>query len=185
MSKVHACLPVLLAFAALGVAHAQQPPDYRLYAGDKIEASVWKEPDLQRTVIVRPDGKFSFPLVGEVVAAGRSVTEIQADIAARLKKYIPDPVITVSVTEVDGNRIYVIGQVNKPGAYIMNPRLNVLQALSMAAGTTAYAALNDIIIVRGSGAGQKTLRFRYTDMSKGKDVEQNILLESGDVVVVP
>jgi len=185
MSKVQLLLCGLLALAALGVAGAQQPADYRLYAGDKVEASVWKEPDLTRTVVVRPDGKFTIPLVGEVAAAGRTVTEIQTDIAARLKKYIPDPVVTVSVTEIDGNRVYVIGQVNKPGAYTMNPRLSVLQALSVAAGTTAFAALNDIIIVRGSGASQKTIKFRYTDISKGRDMEQNILLESGDVVIVP
>lgn len=164
---------------------AQQPPDYAIHAGDEIEIAVWKEEELLRKVIVRPDGKFSFPLVGDIAAAGQSVVEIQREVEARLKKYIPEPVVTVSVTGIEGNRIFVIGQVSKPGMYVMNPRLTVLQALSVAGGGTPYAALNDIMIVRGSGQGQKTLPFRYTEVSKGRSLEQNILLESGDVVVVP
>lgn len=164
---------------------AQQPPDYKIHAGDELEIAVWKEEDLLRKVIVRPDGKFSFPLTGEVVAAGRTVAQIQSEVENRLQKYIPEPVVTVSVTGIDGNGVFVIGQVNKPGMYVMNPQLNVLQALSMAGGTTPYAALNDIMILRGSGAGQKSLPFRYSDVSKGRSLEQNILLESGDVVVVP
>jgi polysaccharide export outer membrane protein len=164
---------------------AQQPPDYRIHAGDEIEISVWKELDLLRKTVVRPDGKLTFPLVGEVNAAGRSVEQVNVDITTRLKKYIPDPVVTVSVTGIEGNRIYVIGQVNKPGAYVMNPQYTVLQAMSVAAGATPYAALNDIMILRGTGTAQKSIPFRYSDVSKGRNLEQNILLESGDVVVVP
>lgn len=178
----------LYIFIALSVganAFAQQPADYRLHAGDAIEAAVWKEPDLTRTVVVRPDGKFTFPLAGEVVAAGRTVAEIQTDITARLVKYLPEPVVTVSVTGIEGNRIYVIGQVTRPGAFTMNPSFTVLQALSMAGGTTPYAALNDIIIIRNSGGKKVSLPFRYSDISKGRALEQNIQLESGDVVLVP
>lgn len=182
-------MTLLLATAAalLGMlpAVAQQPPDYRLHAGDQIEVSVWKEMDLLRTVIIRPDGKFTFPLVGEIQAAGRSVEQINTDITTRLRKYIPEPVVTVSVTGIEGNRIYVIGQVNKPGMFVMNPQFSVLQAMSLAGGATPYAALNDIIILRGAGAAQKSLQFRYGDVSRGRNLEQNILLESGDVVVVP
>lgn len=162
-----------------------QQPDYELHAGDQVEISVWRETDLQRTVVVRPDGKFTFPLTGEVQAAGRTVAQIQGDIAGRLKQYIPEPVVTVSVTGIEGNRIYVIGQVNKPGSYVMNPRLSIMQVLSLAGGTTPYAALNDIIVIRGTGAGQQTLNFRYADVSRGRSLDQNIQLESGDVVVVP
>lgn len=162
-----------------------QQPDYLLHAGDQIEISVWREEDMQRTVIVRPDGKFTFPLTGEVVAAGRTVAQIRSDIEQRLQQYIPEPVVTVSVTGIEGNRIYVIGQVNKPGSYVMNPGLSVMQVLSLAGGTTPYAALNDIIVIRGSGARQQTLNFRYADVSRGRGLEQNIQLESGDVVVVP
>lgn len=176
----------LLAMGLCGFAHAQQqPPDYKIHAGDELEVAVWQDEKLLRKIKVRPDGKFSMPLAGEVVAAGRSVAQIQAELEGRLKKYIPDPVVTVSVVDIQGNRIFVIGQVNKPGMYVMNPQLNVLQALSMAGGTNPYAALNDIIVLRGTGPGQKPLPFRYNDVSKGKSLEQNVLLESGDVIVVP
>jgi polysaccharide export outer membrane protein len=170
---------------SISAARAQQPPDYKLHAGDAIEISVWKEMDLQRTLAIRPDGKFGFPLVGEVLAAGRSVVDVQNDITTRLKKYIPDPVVTVSVTGIEGNKIYVIGQVTKPGAIVMNPQVNVLQALSVAGGTTPYASVNDIIVVRSAGTRQQILPFRYAEVSRGRNLEQNITLESGDVVVVP
>lgn len=166
-------------------AWAQQVADYTLHAGDQLEVSVWQEEGLQRTVIIRPDGKFSFPLTGEVIAAGRTVADVRDDVATRLKRYIADPVVTVTVMDVGGNRVYVIGQVTKPGVFVMNPRLSVLQALSLAGGTTPFAKLDDVVIVRGSGAGQKVLPFRYSQVSSGRNLEQNVLLESGDVVVVP
>lgn len=161
------------------------PGEYKLHAGDKIQVSVWKETDLQRLVIIRPDGQFSFPLTGEVKAAGRTADEVRADIENRLKKYIPEPVVTVTVEEVGGNRMYVIGQVNKPGMFIMNPRVNVLQALSLAGGTTPFAKLDGIIVIRGSGTAQTSLPFRYSQVTEGKSLGQNVMLESGDVVVVP
>ena len=159
--------------------------DYKLHAGDTIEVSVWKEVDLQRKITVRPDGKFSLPLTGDVQASGRTADEVRLDIENRLKKYIPEPVVTVSVAEANGNRIYVIGQVNKAGMFIMNPQLNVLQALSLAGGTTPFAKLDSINVIRGSGAAQTSLPFRYSQVVEGKSLGQNIILESGDVVVVP
>jgi polysaccharide export outer membrane protein len=182
------CLAAVLAGVTLQappVGAQGAPGDYKLHAGDKLQVSVWKELDLQRTLIIRPDGKFSFPLTGEVQAAGRTPDDIRADIEGRLKKYIPEPVVTVTVEEVAGNRIYVIGQVKNPGAFVMNPRLNVLQALSLAEGATPFAKLDDIIVIRGTGASQTTLPFRYSQVTEGKSLGQNILLESGDVVVVP
>jgi polysaccharide export outer membrane protein len=165
--------------------HAQQPNDYRLHAGDQLEVSVWQEEGLVRTLIVRPDGKFSFPLAGEVAAAGRTVAEVQADLESRLKKYIAEPVVTLTVTEVGGNRVYVIGQVTKPGAYVMNPSLSILQALSLAGGMTPFAKLDDIMIIRGTGSGQRVMPFRYGQVSGGRNLEQNVQLEGGDVVLVP
>jgi len=159
--------------------------DYKLHAGDKIEVSVWKEVDLQRKVTVRPDGRFTFPLTGDVQAAGRSADEIRTDIETRLKRYIPEPVVTVTVEEVLGNRVYVIGQVVRPGMFVMNPQLDVLQALSMAGGTTPFAKLDNIIVLRSTGTAQRTLPFRYNQVVEGKNLEQNTRLESGDVVVVP
>lgn len=159
--------------------------DYKLHAGDQLEVSVWKEVDLQRTVLVRPDGRFSFPLTGEVQASGRSPAEIRIDIENRLKAYIPEPVVTVTVTGVNGNSIYVIGQVNKAGVFAMNPRLNVLQALSVAGGTTPFAKLDNIIVIRNASGTQRSLDFHYNKVSEGKDLRENITLEAGDVVVVP
>jgi polysaccharide export outer membrane protein len=159
--------------------------NYRLHAGDSITIAVWKELDLQRKVMIRPDGRFSFPLAGEVQAAGRTPDEVRIDIEGKLKKYIPEAVVTVIMEDFSGNRVYVIGQVNKPGMFIMNPQLTVLQALSLAGGSTPFAKLDDISILRGTGAAQKSLPFRYNQVVEGKSLQQNIALESGDVVVVP
>lgn len=161
------------------------PATYALHAGDKVEISVWKEEDLQKALIIRPDGKLSFPLAGEIDAAGKSVDAVRQEIETRLKVYIPEPVVTVTVTEVNGNVAYVIGQVTRPGAFQMNPQLNVLQALSLAGGTTPFAKTDDIIVIRGLSGGQQVLKFRFSQISQGKGLEQNVMLESGDVVVVP
>jgi len=161
------------------------PGDYRLHAGDTIEVSVWKEVDLQRVLIVRPDGKFSLPLAGDMQAAGQTPDEIRIEIENRLKVYIPEPVVTVSVQHVDGNRIYVIGQVHNPGSFVMNPQLSVLQALSLAEGGTPFAKLDDIVVIRTMGGKQRSLPFRYSRVAEGGDLDQNILLESGDVIIVP
>jgi polysaccharide biosynthesis/export protein len=168
-------------------AAAQTIPDYTLHPGDQLDIAVWKEPDLTRTTLVRPDGKFSFPLAGEINAIGRSVAQVQQEIENKLKKYIPEPVVTVTLKEVDGNRVYVIGQVQKPGAVGMNPTINVLQSLSIAGGLTPFAAANEIIVIRTAGAGseQRVFRFRYGEVNRGNNLQQNIQLVAGDVVVVP
>lgn len=174
----------MLCCGALSLAAAQDAA-YTVKPGDLLTISVWKEPDLQGPALVRPDGAFSFPLVGQVDANGRSVAQLQQTVTERLRKYISDPVVTVTVQEVKGNKVYVIGQVNKPGEFIVNPRVNVMQALSMAGGFTAFAALGDIKILRGSGASQVALPFRYTEVVRGNNLQQNIELQAGDVVVVP
>jgi polysaccharide export outer membrane protein len=168
-------------------AQGSAPSDdqYLVKAGDTLLISVWKEEDLQLEVLIRPDGGFSFPLAGDVSAAGKTVDTIAKELSGRLERYIPDTVVTVAVTAINGNKIYVIGQVNNPGAFVMNPRIDVMQALSMAGGATAFAALNDIIILRRSALGQTALKFRYGDVERGRNLNQNIMLESGDVVVVP
>ena len=175
-----------LMFGTASRAHADAPlVDYRLHAGDKVDVSVWKETELQKTIVVGPDGKLSFPLAGVINAAGKTITDLRNDLVTKLKAYIPEPVVTVTLTGTEGNVAYVIGQVNKPGAFVMNPNINVLQALSLANGGTPYAKLNDIIIVRSTPQGQRVLQFRYGQVSSGKELQQNIQLEAGDVVVVP
>jgi polysaccharide biosynthesis/export protein len=176
-------LSPLALLLALGVAHADE---YTVKAGDTLAIAVWKEPDLtSNAVLVRPDGSFSFPLVGQVDARGKGVLELQTLVTERLRKYISDPVVTVSVQEVKGNKVYVIGQVAKPGDFVVNPSVNVMQALSMAGGTTAFASLNSIIILRNTPSGQVALPFHYNDVIHGKDLAQNVVLQAGDVVVVP
>jgi len=162
-----------------------QEGGYTVKPGDTLNISVWKEPDLQGPVLVTPDGAFSFPLVGQVDARGKTVTELQNILSDKLKKYISDPVVTVSVQDIRGNKVFVIGQVNRPGEFIVNPRVDVMQALSMAGGTTPFASLGNIIILRRTGAQQEALRFDYTDLVKGRNLTQNIELRSGDIVVVP
>jgi polysaccharide biosynthesis/export protein len=190
-SAVHFILMALavvvgaLALAATPARAQEQLPDYTFQPGDEFQVDVWREEDMQRQVIVRPDGKFSFPLTGEIVAVGRTPGEVQAEITEKLSPYIPEVVVTITVTNLEGNRIYVIGQVQSPGHFVMNPRLNVLQALSVAGGTTPFASPNNILVVRGRGRDQKILRFRYDDISRGRNLEQNVLLEAGDVIIVP
>jgi len=174
---------LLVAVAMLGAAHADE---YTVKAGDVLAIAVWKEPDLtSNAVLVRPDGSFSFPLVGQVDARGKGVVELEKLITERLRKYIADPVVTVSVQEVKGNKVYVIGQVNKPGEFIVNPSVNVMQALSMAGGTTAFASLNNIIILRRAQGEQTAVPFHYSDVVHGKGLQENVELQAGDVVVVP
>jgi polysaccharide biosynthesis/export protein len=186
---MHKRLSLVAIFCALfcttQFAHAQVVAAYHVKPGDVLEISVWKEPDLQRTVLVRPDGGFSFPLVGEIDARGKTVSDLNKLVGDRLSKFIADAVVTVTLTEVKGNKVFVIGQVNKPGEFIVNPSVNVMQALSMAGGVTAFAATNDIRILRRSGTAQQAIAFQYGDVIRGKSLEQNVELLSGDIVVVP
>ena len=166
-------------------ANAQQPDGYRVNPGDRLEISVWKEADLQREVLVRPDGAFTFPLAGEMIAKGRTVDEIRKELESRLSRYIPDLVSTVTVIAVAGNSIFVIGQVNNPGSFVMNPVLDVVQALSLAGGMTPFASVKNIRVLRRENGVQRAYDFNYSEVAEGRSLEQNILLRSGDVVIVP
>lgn len=158
---------------------------YLIQPGDLLEVSVWREEYLERDVHVQPDGMISFPLAGVLEAAGKTVGEIQQAVGERLSQYIPDPVVTVSIKEIRGNRIYVIGQVQKPGQFIMNPTIDIVQALALAGGTTPFAELNDIRVLRRDGNELVAINFRYGDVEKGRNLQQNIILQSGDVIIVP
>lgn len=158
---------------------------YRLQPGDVVSVSVWKEQDLQRDVLVRPDGAVSFPLAGEIAVDGRTVEELRLALAERLKRYVPEPVVTVAVKEIGGNRIYVIGKVARPGEFPFNSPIDIMQALSLAGGATTFAQINDIVILRREDGVQRALPFRYGDVERGKSLQQNFLLQSGDTVVVP
>ncbi len=158
---------------------------YQIQPGDVLGVSVWKEEDLTREVIVRPDGQISFPLVGEATAAGETLEALRQELTNKLRKYIPDPVVTVSIRQLSGNIIYVIGKVNRPGQFPILRNVDVMQALSMAGGTSTYASLNKIKILRRNGTQLTAIPFEYGEIEKGDNLEQNIILKPGDVVVVP
>jgi polysaccharide export outer membrane protein len=160
-------------------------PRYEVQPGDLLHVSVWKEADLDQDVLVRPDGGFSFPLAGDVRATGKTVEELRTELTERLARFIPDLFVTVAVREINGNKIYVIGQVNRPGQFVVNPRVDVMQALSLAGGATAFANVNGIFVLRRELDRQRTMSFDFNDVANGKRLEQNVLLQSGDVVVVP
>ena len=174
------------------MASAQEPVSgsvitagYSIGPEDILEISVWKEEGLQSEVLVRPDGKISFPLVGDIQAEGKTPEQLRHEIAGWLRKYIPDPVVTVLVKKIAAYKIYVLGQINKPGQYTVGIYLDVMQALALAGGLNAYAAENDIRILRRQGDKEIVIPFEYSEVKKGRNLGQNIILKTGDVVVVP
>ena len=136
-------------------------------------------------ILVRPDGGLSFPLVGDVAASGKSIEALSKEFTERLEHYIPKPVVTIAVKTIGGNRIYVVGKVAHPGEFPFSRPVDVMQALSLAGGTTEFAALNDIVILRRDNGALQAIHFRYGDVERGKDLAQDVLLHSGDTVVVP
>jgi polysaccharide export outer membrane protein len=178
----------LFLLALNGMAQAQDPTvpsGYKLQPGDVLTVNVWKETDLKDEVLIRPDGGLSFALAGELQVAGHTVAELTAMLEQRIRKYIPDAVVTVSVKAATGNRIYVIGKVNRAGDFPLIGSIDVMQALSLAGGATPFADTNGIRVLRRDGGHQTSLTFRYGDVERGRKLEQNVLLQSGDTVVVP
>ncbi len=158
---------------------------YILQPGDLLQVAVWKETELTAEVLIRPDGGMSFPLAGDLQAAGHTVAELTTMLEERIRKLEPDAVVTVVVKAATGNRVYVIGKVNRPGDFALNRPIDVMQALSLAGGATPFADTNAIRILRRDGDRQVSIPFRYGDVVHGRKLNQNILLRSGDTVVVP
>jgi polysaccharide biosynthesis/export protein len=173
------------AAAAGGAGEGDFGPDYLLGPGDLIDIAVWKDETLTKSLIVLPDGKISFPLIGEIKAAGRTVAQLKQEIAAKISPYAPDPTISVEVRQVNSMLIYVIGRVNTPGRFALNTNVNVLQALTMAGGLNAFAKRDKIKIIRQEGQKTKIIRFKYDEVVEGSSLEQNIILQRGDLIVVP
>lgn len=146
---------------------------------------MWREKDLQREVLVRPDGWLTFPLIGNVQAAGKTPEQLQTEITKRLKKYIPDPNVTVTVKKIQGLKVFVIGKVGKPGEYMIGRYIDVVQALTLAGGLTPFAKESDIRILRKQGGREQVIPFDYSQVKKGRNLQQNIQLKSGDVIMVP
>lgn len=167
------------------VQSATNDPSYVIGPEDMLSIGVWKEPDFSSTVPVRPDGRISMPLLGDVEAAGRTPGQLAQDLTVKLKKYIDDPRVTVVVTAINSKRVYILGEVNHPGTMNLSPNMTVLQAISAAGGPTAYANTKKISILRTEQGKQVKYPFNYKEVVKGNDQAQNILLQSGDTIVVP
>lgn len=158
---------------------------YLIGAEDVLKISVWKEPELDREVVVRPDGGISFPLVGDVQVRDKTVDQVKETIRKKISKYIPKAEVTVSLVKASSYKIYVLGKVNNPGQYVLGSYVDVLQALSIANGLTPYASSDDIKILRRIEGVEKAYSFEYSSASAGEKMGQNIILKSGDVVLVP
>ena len=158
---------------------------YLLGPEDIVKISVRKDEHLTQEVVVRPDGMISFPLVGDVPAAGRTIEDVRLELVKRLNRFVQNPQVSVLAVKILSYKIYVIGRVHKPGEFLVGHYTDVLQALSLAGGLNQFAAENDIRVMRRVRGEQQVFQFRYGDVRKGKEMGQNIILERGDVVVVP
>jgi polysaccharide export outer membrane protein len=164
---------------------ATSDPAYVIGPEDVLDISVWKEPDVSRVVPVRPDGRISLPLISDVQAAGLSPQQLAGSVSDKLKKYLNGPQVTVIVTAINSQRVFVVGEVLRAGAFPMLPGMTVLQGLSSAGGFTTFADVKKIHVVRMRNGKQVEIPFNYRDVLKGDNSEQNIKLEPGDTIVVP
>lgn len=178
---------IFFAMSADG-ASAQKAADnaYRLGPEDIVEISVWGDDDLAREVVVRPDGGVSFPLAGDLKAGGRTVSQLREEVRKRIVEYIPDAAVTVILRKVENPKIYVMGKVQNPKMIVMGQQMTVVQALAMSGGLSNFADSGNIVVVRRFPDGkQKVFEFDYDEFADGDNLEQNIILQSGDTIVVP
>ncbi len=188
----------LLPFAALAlstmVSCSSTPPHvpnvdvetgYKLGSGDVVHIAIWKDESLTRDTVIRPDGKISFPLIGDILAEGRTVEELRGDLVKGLKRYIPNPSVSVETLQINSYKIFVIGKVNRPGEFQVTQYTDVMQALTLAGGLTPFASESNIRILRRQQGGQTVFPFSYRATLNGDDLKNNIILQRGDVVMVP
>ena len=159
--------------------------DYKIGPQDVVRIDVWKEPDISRTIPVRPDGKISLPLLNDVQASGLTAMQLATSLREGLSKFLTSPQVTVTVTEINSRRVYITGEVTHAGALPILPNMTVLQALSSAGGFTQFAKLKNIYVLRTEDGKQVKHPFNYKEVVKGNLTEQNIVLQPGDVIVVP
>jgi len=171
--------------AAMDVQPGVSGDDYVIGSGDVLDIALWRDDALMRQVVVLADGRISFPLAGEVMAAGKTIAELKKEMAARLTDYVPEPVLSIEVKQPNSMVIYVTGRVNSPNRFPINGNLTIMQALSTAGGLNPFAKRNKIKVLRQEGDETKIFRFKYDEVVDGKNLEQNITLKRGDVVVVP
>lgn len=186
---------ILLFFLFSGYAGAAQPnqlqnlqdknSEYLIGYGDVLEISVWNEPDLSRTVFVRVDGRISLPLLGDIVAAGKTPEALATYLEQEAKKYIEDPNVAVIVTTSNSKRYYMVGQITNPGEYPMDYPITLLQAIAKAGGFKEWAKTSKILVIRRQSGVEKILTFNYDSLTKGEDLSQNILIVPGDTIIIP
>src|ERR1700723_1766609 len=164
---------------------ATTDPNYVIGAQDVLDVSVWKEPEVSRVVPVRPDGKISLPLLNDVQAASLTPGALAQQITESLKKYVTNPQVTVIVTTINSQRVYLLGEVSWPGAFPMIPGMTVLQAISSGGGFTQFARTKSIYVLRNENGKQVKYPFNYKEVINGKKPEQDIALKAGDTIVVP
>jgi len=163
-----------------------KPKDYIIANGDILEINTWKEPELSRNeVIVRMDGKFSFPLLNDVQASGLTALELKSEMEKRLRDYVENPVVTVVLKKLESQKFYVLGEVQKKGEYPLTKNVTVLQAVAMAGGFTEWADRDEIILMRKENGVEKKYNINYDDIIEGKDPSQNLLLKTDDTIIVP
>ncbi len=164
---------------------ATNDPAYLIGAEDMLSISVWKEPEITRTVPVRPDGKISLPLINDIQAVGLTPLQLATRITEELKKYLTEPQVTVIVTSINSRRIYIMGEVSRPGTFQLLPDMTILQALSGAGGFTQFANMKGIYLLRNENGKQVKYPFNYKEVVKGQRPEQNLVLKPGDTIIVP
>jgi len=174
-------LSLLLSTTFVSVLHAEDGKQYKIRQGDVLDVSVWGDDTLTKVIRVLPDGSISFPLAGNFRVAGFSSSKIEELITKKLKKYLPDPEVIVIVQNTDGNKVYILGKVNTPGAIPLQGPMTVLQALSISGGFDRFADLDEIKILRGN----KALEIHYQDLIRGKNLDSNYLLKADDTILVP
>ena len=158
---------------------------FHLGPGDVLQVSVWKDEALTRDVLVTPDGFISFPLIGQVQAAGRTLAQVQAQLQQGLEKYVPDSPVTVALRQLNSRKVYVVGKVNKPGTSLLQGKMTVMQALAASGGFTRFADRDAILILRTHQGQKQAIPFDYSDVSQGRALETDINLQPGDIIVVP
>ena len=167
------------------VKSASEDPNYSIGASDMLTIDVWKEPEITRTVPVRSDGKISLPLLNDVQAAGLTPAQLSSAIAERLGKILVNPQVTVIVTQMNSQKIYILGQVTHTGVFPLEPNMTAVQALSNAGGFTAFANLKKIYVLRSEGGRKEILPVKYKEVLSGRKPDEEVLLKTGDTIVVP
>jgi polysaccharide export outer membrane protein len=185
-------LAVVVALGAPAPAAAQAPapspsapPSYVISTGDVLQVMVWKEPELSRDVTVRQDGRITLPLVGDVVAAGRTPSDVGSDLTRQLTRYVEAPMVTVAVAQANSTRVYVLGQVKNPGAFPLAGRLSLVQALALAGGLTEFAKSDRILVIREDAGQRAPYTVSFKKLESDNDLSQNLALRPGDTIVVP